>query len=283
MSLVVAGLQHPGHPGDVEANLAVVAEAARQALARGADLLVTPEMFVTGYNIGDQVAALADPGLVEQVSRIAAAAGIAIVAGLPEPLPAGGVANTAVFVDEHGLEVTRYRKTHLFGDLDRSLFVAGDVLQPPVSYRGVRIGLLICYDVEFPETVRAAALAGADVVIVPTAQMEPYAALAETLIPVRAWENQVYVAYVNRSGAEGDLRYVGRSSIAAPSGEVLDAMPPDQPEGLVVAAVDPAVVAQARRDNPYLDDLRPDLYPARAPTSAARVRPQPPPHPEGRP
>ncbi|WP_375432978.1 carbon-nitrogen hydrolase family protein [uncultured Friedmanniella sp.] len=260
MSLVVAGLQHPGRSGDVEANLAVLDGAARDARARGADLLITPEMFVTGYNIGDRVAALADPGLVERVSRIAAGAGIAIVAGLPEPLATGGVANTAVFVDEHGLEVTRYRKTHLFADLDRALFVAGDVLPKPVEHHGVRISLLICYDVEFPETVRAAARAGADLVIVPTAQMEPFAFIAETLIPVRAWENQVYLAYVNRSGEEGDLRYVGRSSIAGPSGRVLDAVPADQPEGLVLATVDPAVVAQARQQNPYLDDLRPDLY-----------------------
>lgn len=260
MSLVVAGLQHPGCSGDVGANLTVLAEAASRARARGAELLITPEMFVTGYNIGDQVAALADPGLVDRVSQIATDCGIAIVAGLPEPLPGGGVANSAVFVDDSGAEVTRYRKTHLFADLDRGLFVPGDVLGKPVAYHGVQISLLICYDVEFPETVRAAALAGADLVVVPTAQMEPYAFIAETVIPVRAWENQVYVAYVNRTGEEGDLRYVGRSSIAAPSGEVLSALLPDEPEGLVLATIDPDVVAQARLANPYLDDLRPDLY-----------------------
>ncbi|WP_375426055.1 carbon-nitrogen hydrolase family protein [uncultured Friedmanniella sp.] len=264
MSLVIAGLQHPGRSGDVAANLEILAAAARDAKGRGAELLVTPEMFLTGYNIGEQVGALADVGLVGQVGRIAVDVGIAIVAGVPEPLPGGGVANAAVFLDDAGTEVTRYRKTHLFADLDRGLFVPGEALPQPVSYHGVRVSLLICYDVEFPETVRAAALAGADVVIVPTAQMEPFAFIAETLIPVRAWENQVYVAYVNRTGAEGDLRYVGRSSIAAPSGAVLSALPPDQLEGLVLATIDPAVVAEARLANPYLDDLRPDLYAARA-------------------
>lgn len=206
MSLVIAGLQHPGHPGDVAANLVILSAAAEHAKARGAELLLTPEMFVTGYNIGDQVAALADPALVDRMSRIAAANGIAIVAGLPEPLPSGGVANTAVFVDDRGTEVTRYRKTHLLADLDRGLFVA------------------------------------------------------ERLVPVRAWENQVYVAYVNRTGEEGDLRYVGRSSIVAPSGEVRSALGPDEPQGLLIATVDADVVARARLANPYLDDLRPDLY-----------------------
>jgi len=260
MRLTIAGLQHPGHPGDVPANLAVVADAARDAKARGADLLVTPEMFVTGYNIGSRVAELAAEPLVEQVATLAAEAGIAIVAGLPERLPDGGVANTALLVDETGAELARYRKTHLFSELDRALFVAGTGLGAVVDYRGVRLALLICYDVEFPEPVRAAALQGAHVVVVPTAQMEPFAFVAETLIPVRAWENQVYVAYVNRSGAEGDLRYVGRSSVAAPSGQVLDALAPSEDVGLVLATVDTELVDQGRRLNPYLDDLRPDLY-----------------------
>jgi predicted amidohydrolase len=266
MRLTIAGLQHPGHPGDVDANLAVVAEAAREAKTRGADLLVTPEMFVTGYNIGDRVAALAARPLVAEVAQVAAEAGIAIVAGLPELLDGGDVANTALFVDETGAELARYRKTHLFSALDQALFVAGTGLGAPVLYRGVRIALLICYDVEFPETVRGAALQGAHVVVVPTAQMEPFAFVAETLIPVRAWENQVYVAYVNRSGEEGDLRYVGRSSIAAPSGAVLDALPPTTSTGLVLAAVDTTLVEQGQRDNPYLGDLRPELYQARRPS-----------------
>lgn len=262
MALTIAGLQHPGHPGDVEANLAVVAEAARDAKARGADLLVTPEMFVTGYNIGDRVADLAARPLVDEVARIAAAEGIAIVAGLPERLAGGSVANTAVLVDASGTEITRYRKTHLFSDLDRALFVEGTERSRVVELHGVRLALLICYDVEFPEPVRAAAREGAHLVVVPTAQMEPFAFVAERLIGVRAWENQVYVAYVNRSGAEGDLTYVGRSSVAAPSGEVLDALAPSEETGLVLASIDPAAVEAAQRANPYLEDLRLDLYPS---------------------
>ncbi|SEQ95082.1 carbon-nitrogen hydrolase family protein [Microlunatus flavus] len=262
MQLTIAGLQHPGTPGDVEANLATIAEAAAEARARGADVLVTPEMFVTGYNIGGQVAELAAGPLVERVAQLAADTGIALVAGLPERLADGTVANTALFVDERGAEVTRYRKTHLFSDLDRTLFVEGTRRSEVVTYRGVRLALLVCYDVEFPEPVRAAAREGAHVVVVPTAQMEPFTFVAETLIGVRAWENQVYVAYVNRSGAEGDLRYVGRSSVAAPSGQVLDALAPTEPVGLVLATVDTDVVEQAQRDNPYLDDLRLDLYPS---------------------
>jgi 5-aminopentanamidase len=185
--------------------------------------------------------------------------GIAIVGGLPERLP-HGIANTVLFLDDSGAELARYRKTHLFSALDRTLFVPGDVLPAPVTFRGVQISLLICYDVEFPETVRTVALAGAEVILVPTAQMEPYEFLAEKLVRVRAWENRLYIAYINRSGAEGKLRYVGRTSIVGPSGEVLAARGGTHDEGIVIAVVDTEITASARQRNPYLSDRRPALY-----------------------
>lgn len=259
MTLTIAGLQHEGVPGDVDANMAIIAAAAREAAAQGAHVLVTPEMFVTGYNIGDRLAPLATPDLVDRVAAVAVEAGIAIVAGLPEPVPDGGIANALVMVDRGGRELLRYRKTHLFGALDRSLFVPGDTLPPSIELHGVRLSVLICYDVEFPETVRAAALDGADAVIVPTAQMEPYAHIAERLIPVRAWESQVHVVYVNRVGTEGDLSYVGRSSIAAPDGTTLTSLGAHD-TGLLIATIDPETTRRARQENPYLHDRRTDLY-----------------------
>lgn len=259
MTLTIAGLQHHGIPGDIDANLDIIAGAASDAAAKGARVLVTPEMFVTGYNIGDRLAPLATADLVDRVARIAADTGIAIVAGLPEPLPGGSIANALVFVDRDGTELLRYRKTHLFGALDRHLFVRGDERPPTIELDGVRVSVLICYDVEFPETVRAAALDGADVVIVPTAQMEPYAHVAERLIPVRAWENQIHIVYVNRVGSEGDLTYVGRSSIVSPEGETLDSLGSTDP-GLMIATIDPALTRRARQENPYLADRRPELY-----------------------
>ena len=259
MTLTIAGLQHAGVPGDVDANLAIIEQAARDAVERGASMLVTPEMFVTGYNITGSLDELAALDLPARVADIAKSVGVAIVAGLPLPRESGGIYNALVVVDSHGIELTRYRKTHLFAELDRSLFSAGDELPEPIDIDGVRLSFLICYDVEFPETVRAAALAGVDAVIVPTAQMEPFAHIAEQLIPVRAWENQVHVVYVNRCGAEGDLRYVGRSSIVAPSGERL-ASRGEAESGLMVATIDPDATARARIANPYLADRRPELY-----------------------
>jgi predicted amidohydrolase len=271
----IAGLQHAGTPGDVDANLAVLDAAAARAAAAGCRLLVTPEMFLTGYDIGARVKHLAREPLEERTAEVAARHGLALAVGLPQPAESGvGVTNSVLLLDDRGRRVVRYDKTHLFGDLDRAMFVPGRIPVVTAELEGIRLGFLVCYDVEFPETVRAAALAGADLVVVPTAQMEPFAFVAEHLIRVRAWENQVYVAYVNHSGSEGDLRYVGRSSVCAPSGEVLAVADADG-EALLVADVDAEVVRTARRENPYLDDLRPEFRPGSRSAADPGVPPAP--------
>lgn len=256
MKLTIAGLQTAGHPGDVAANLQRLDTAAGSAAAGGADLLVTPELFVTGYDIGELIPDLAKQDLLSPIRAIAKAHRIAVVAGLPEETD-GSVYNTAYFVDELGRIAGRHRKAHLFGELDRRYFTAGDGAVSVVSYRGVKVAMMICYDVEFPETVRMAALSGSHLIVVPTAQMEPFTFVAEHLVRTRAWENQVYLAYVNHDGKEGDTVYVGGSSIVAPNGDILANI--DTGEGLIFATIDTEVVVAAQRANPYLEDLRPSL------------------------
>lgn len=264
--LRIAVLQTAGHPDDAEANLAELDAVARRTVTRGGALLITPELFATGYDIGDRAAWWADRPLLDTAAEIARRHGIGIVLGLPERI-GDGVGNCAVLLDEHGDVRARHVKTHLFGELDGGRFRAGDRLVTAVDFHGVRIALLICYDVEFPESVRAAALAGAELIAVPTAQMEPYGHIADTVIPTRAWENQVYVAYANHVGREADTVYVGRSSVVAPDGAPL-ARAGEQPN-LLVADMDTDVVAAARRANPYLTDRRVDLYPS-APAEGPR-------------
>ncbi|EOM77462.1 nitrilase [Rhodococcus rhodnii] len=256
MHLTVAALQTPGTPGDVTANLAELDEAAARAVAGGAGLLVTPELFVTGYDIGDAVRELASPSTIDAAAVIAQRHGIAIVLGAPEQ--SGDLLyNTAFFIDDTGDIIARHRKSHLFGELDQRYFTAGDRAATLVDHRGVRIALMICYDVEFPENVRAAAAAGAHLVAVPTAQMTPFEYVAEHVVRTRAWENQVYLAYVNHDGHEGDTEYVGRSSIVGPDAGVLDSAVHGR--ALLTAVVDTEVVAEAQQRNPYLLDRRPDL------------------------
>ena len=223
--LRLALLQCESLPGDVSANLHRLDEACRDAAASGVDVLVTPEMYLTGYNIGRAAAAvLAEPARgtrVEAVGAMARRHGIAIVFGHPERDQAGCVANTAVCMDSNGRFVASYRKTHLFGDLDRDMFRAGSGNEALFDLHGWNVGMLICYDVEFPENTRRLALQGADLIVVPTANMEGFDFVAQHLVPTRAYENQLFVAYANFCGNEADVAYNGLSCIAAPDGTVL--------------------------------------------------------------
>ncbi|MEU3979856.1 carbon-nitrogen hydrolase family protein [Streptomyces sp. NPDC026672] len=252
-------LQSSGRGGVVE-NLAVLDEAAGRAAAAGAALLAAPEMYLTGYAIGDGVARLAEPAdgaSADAVAELARRHGLAIAYGYPER-DGDTVFNSAQLISADGTRLANHRKTHLFGDYERDRFTPGDgpVVQAEVD--GLTVGLLICYDVEFPENVRAHALAGTDLLVVPTAQMHPFQFVAESMIPVRAFENQMYVAYVNRVGREGEFEFVGLSTLAGPDGVARTRA--GRTEQLVCADADPAFLAASREANPYLKDRRPGLY-----------------------
>ncbi|MEC4015522.1 carbon-nitrogen hydrolase family protein [Streptomyces sp. H27-D2] len=265
--LRAALLQSSGHLGDVERNLRVLDEAAGRAAAAGAGLLVCPEMFLTGYAIGADVHRLAEPAdgpSAAAVARIAAEHGVAVLYGYPER--AGeAVFNSAQLIGPDGSPSANYRKTHLFGCFEHEWFTPGETPVVQAELGGLRIGIMICYDVEFPENVRAHALAGTDLLLVPTAQMHPFQFVAETLVPARAFENQMYVAYVNRTGPEGEFEFVGLSCLAGPDGTVRARA--GRGEELLLADADPALLAASRAENTYLADRHPELY-----GSLARVR-----------
>ncbi len=283
-SLRIALLQCAPLPLDVAGNLRRLRTAALQAAGQGADLLVCPEMFLTGYAIGaDAVRRLAEPrdgASAQAVAGIAREAGLAIAYGYPESDATDAAPfNAAQFIDADGRPCGHYRKTHLFGGLDRAQFSVGDgahgaaqhaAVHTPFGvfeWRGWRVGLLICYDIEFPEPARALALAGADLIVVPTANMRAYDAVPRTLVPARAYENQLFVAYANYVGSEPThdpsshpLDYGGLSCVAAPAGTAL-ARAGDAPT-LLVADLDFATLQASRLHTPYLVGRRPALYAA---------------------
>ena len=252
-------LQCASHPLQVEANLQRLDEAAARAQAAGAQLLLTPEMFLTGYSIGaEAVRTLAQhrAGTYAQaVARIAQAHHMAIVWGYPELSEQGQVFNAAQWTSALGEAVLHYRKTHLYGALDRAQFSAGVVDASNSSLatlNGWRLGLLICYDVEFPENTRRLALAGADGVLVPTANMDRYDFVPNTLVPARAFENQMVLAYANFCGPEGSLRYGGLSSIVDALGQPLSQAGRD--EALLIATLTPEALAHARSEQTHLQE-----------------------------
>ncbi|MGC4961764.1 carbon-nitrogen hydrolase family protein [Gordonia sp. DT218] len=243
-------------------NLARLDAVLEESARRSVDLLVTPEMVVPGYQLdADAANRLADPpdgAIAEQVRSMARRHRIGVLYGCAERGRDELVYNAIRLVNRAGTAVTTHHKTHLFGDLDRAMVAPGGTMPPVVDLGGWRLGLLTCYEVEFPELVRSLAVRGADVVCVPTANMIEYDAVQDVLVRARALENQVFVAYANYCDREGDLVYGGRSEIVAPTGEVLAAA--DRAPEIVVADLDHSILVESRGRYPYLADRRPDLY-----------------------
>lgn len=253
-------LQSSGRPGSVVENLRALDEAASRAAAAGAGLLVTPELFLTGYAVGADIAVLAEPAdgaAATEIARTAVRYGLAIAYSYPEQ--AGGtVHNSTQLVSPDGARLANYRKTHLFGPFEQEHFAPGSQQVVQAELHGLTVGLLTCYDIEFPENARAHALAGTDLLLVPTALMHPFRFVAESLVPVRAFENQMYIAYANRVGREGTWEFVGLSTLAGPDGVARARA--GHSEELVLADVDPVLLGSSRAHNPYLRHRRPALY-----------------------
>ncbi|MFF3673951.1 carbon-nitrogen hydrolase family protein [Streptomyces sp. NPDC002120] len=260
-ALRTALLQSSGVLGDTAQNLKALDEAAARAAQDGAGLLVTSEMFLTGYALDlEDIPGLAEPAdgpSAVAIGEIARRHGVAVLYGYPERGD-GAVFNAAQLIGPDGVRLANYRKTHLFGCFEQDAFTPGDTPVVQADLGGLRIGIMICYDVEFPENVRAHALAGTDLLLVPTAQMHPFQFVAEQLVPVRAFENQMYIAYVNRTGPEGEFEFVGLSCLASPDGVTRTRA--GRGEELVFGEADPELLAASRETNPYLRDRRPGLY-----------------------
>ena len=253
----LAALQMQATAGKPETNLTCIERAVREAASHGTDLLVAPELAVTGYGAGEAIRALAesaDGPVVARLNALAKETGTAIVTGFAEAAD-GAVWNSAVFVDGARKPVV-YRKSHLYADYEKNLFQPETPSAVVIEHAGLKLGLLICYDVEFPENVRRLAQAGCSLMVVPTAlPAGGYASfIARSMVPVRAFENQVFVAYVNHCGADERFSYAGLTTIVAPDGGLL-AGAEEHDEALLFADIDPADFAVSAAQNTYLRDL----------------------------
>jgi len=258
----VALYQCPPLPLDISGNLQRLNAQAIEAAAQGAALLVCPEMFLSGYNIGAEaarsLAQRSDGPAAHAIAAISQATGVAILYGYPELGTDDKVYNAVQLIDAQGSRLCNYRKTHLYGDLDKSMFSAGEEHFPFVEFNGWKLGFLICYDVEFPENTRRLALEGVDLILVPTANMAPYDFVAEVTVRARAFENQCYLVYANYCGSEGDIHYCGLSSISAPDGKQIGLA--GQDETLVIAELDRQAMSESQAINTYFKDRRPAFY-----------------------
>ena len=237
-------------------------DALARAAREGADLLITPEMALTGYNIGaTAVRAAAEPlhgSMVQALVKMARHHRLAVLAGLPELAEDELIYNTVVLISAQGELIGAARKTHLFGAVDHAQFAAAPSLPAIIEFKGWRIALAICYDIEFPELARAHALAGAEAILVPTANMMPFESIPTRIVPTRAEENGVYIAYANYCGTEGDFDYCGLSCLCALDGA--DLARAGREETLLFGDLSKQRLAEIRQRTTYLRDRRADLY-----------------------
>ncbi|GAA0779994.1 carbon-nitrogen hydrolase family protein [Roseibium denhamense] len=235
-----------------------IASAVTEAASLGCSLVVLPELALSGYGAGTLISKNAQElsgADVTWLKALSAQTGCGIVCGLALKRE-GQVYNTALFTAPDGT-VIAYDKIHLYGDYEQTLFKRGAASPPVFTFGGLTFGLLVCFDVEFPERVRGLALRGADAVLVPTAlpKSDGGAFIAQSVIPVRAFENQVFIAYANHCGKDAMFCYQGQSSIAAPDGQRLAQAPATDP-ALLAAELDPGAYAACRQQNPYLEEVR---------------------------
>jgi predicted amidohydrolase len=263
----VALCQLPVSP-DADVNLGRVREALATVARQGADLAVFPEATQVRFGSDLRAAAEAVDGpFGRELSEMAHKEHVALVAGVFEPAPDGRVFNTAVAYDAAGRLVAAYRKIHLFdslGQTESDLVAAGSV-PVVVDLAGLRIGILTCYDIRFPELARALVDQGAQLLVVPAAwaagplKEEHWA----TLVRARAIENTVWVAAAGQvpdpsSPPTRAPTGIGRSMLVDPMGTVRMDLGPDP--GVAVAGVDNALTARVRAMLPCLEHRRTDVF-----------------------
>ena len=266
----IAGVQMDIRLGEKDANLAAMATWAKRAAEQHSQLTIFPECAVTGYCFDslEEAAEQAEPipgPATDFMTQLAAETDQTLLFGMLELGHDGKVFNVAVLVTGQGV-ASVYRKVHLpwlgvdrftsYGDRPFDVQQAGEAV----------IGMTICYDAAFPEAARELALAGADLIALPTNWPPGAEAMAEHVVNTRAMENAVYYAAVNRVGEERGFQFIGRSRICGPSGETLVQGSPSSEE-LLVCEITPARARNKRmvRVPKYhiidrMADRRPEFY-----------------------
>ena len=250
---------------DKEENLRRFEQATLKAKQQGADLVVFPELSLTGYVVRDQIYELAEtvPGpAIQRMENLAKNTGLHIIFGMPElsEKARATIYNTAVFIGPDGL-IGKYRKmylpTHSVFEEKRH-FRSGNqiaVFDTPLG----KIGLCICYDIFFPEVARMVRLQGAELIVCISASPAVRRSYFEILTAARAIENTAFLAYVNLVGVEDGLQFWGGSRLVSPTGDLLAKAKYDE-EDFVLCDVRYSDLRSAEAFIPTLRDLRPELF-----------------------
>ncbi|MDH3244471.1 MAG: carbon-nitrogen family hydrolase [Saprospiraceae bacterium] len=245
---------------DVERNLEKIARISKDCSCQGVQLVVFPELVDTGYvmeEIEARASSYQSGGPLESLKEIARSNDIFIIAGITER-EKDKIFNSAVVVDPSGDLIANYRKIHLYTPSGEDVFHSGDNLVT-VPIDDFTLGLMICYDLRFPEMARSLAIKGAEVLIVPTAWPFPRVEHWQLLTRVRALENQCYLIGANRVGRDGKFTLCGNSRIVDPHGVIVSSASEDQEE-VIVGELEKDKIDFIRKRMPVFSHRRSDIY-----------------------
>jgi predicted amidohydrolase len=258
-------------PGETQRNEETARAAVADLAARGADLVVLPEMWLTGYDpsrlAGDsrEAAEPLDGPLVTRLRTWARDQSVTLCAGTIPELDGPRVYNTSVLIDADGEILTAHRKVHLYrpGGEDVA-FGAGSSLRVVRTSRLGRVGVLVCFDGDFFESARTLALAGAELVILPAAYETGAERWWDLLYPAQALSNAQWWVMANQCGNNGSIEFLGGSRVIAPDGEIVASLPrtgSGEVEYLVTEVKFAQRLQAARQEaGVLLTDRRPDAY-----------------------
>ena len=230
-----------------------------EAMKDSPDVVVLPETWNTGFFPKERLEELSDSGKIKaRIGELAKNYGVNIVAGSVSNRRGGKVYNTSFVFDRSGACVAEYDKTHLFTPMgEHSYYAFGDHLST-FTLDGVKCGIIICYDIRFPEIVRSLALSGIEVLFVVSQWPRERIAHLRTLTAARAIENQMYVVCCNSCGRAENTIFGGNSAVIDPLGNVLSLA--GETEEIISAECDMRVVSKIRGKIPVFRDRRAELY-----------------------
>jgi len=249
-------------PGNVDANLEKISLFVDKAQKQNCRMVVFPEMVDTGYQMDAirRSASVWNSGPFNTLKNLAAENNLYIAAGISEQVEEQIYNSMAVFSPERGL-MAKYRKIHLadYPPLNEgSEIVPGNELVW-VEIEGFKFGLMICYDLRFPEMSRSLAVNGADVLLLVSAWPFPRNVHYDLLTRTRAVENQAYFIAANRTGKDGSFHFCGSSRIADPFG-IMVASSAEEREEMIVGELQKELISSTRKKMPVFQHRRPTIY-----------------------
>ncbi|SFC76956.1 Predicted amidohydrolase [Bacillus sp. OV322] len=246
--------------GSPAQNYAKAEELIRKAAEESPDIAVLPELWTTGYDLG-RLDEIADEEAAETVAFLQNCAKkyrIHLVGGSVAKKTAEGITNTLIVISKHGELIKEYDKLHLFRLMDEHHYLQPGKEDGLFSLEGMLCAGFICYDIRFPEWIRAHALKGAQALFVSAEWPKPRLSHWRALLISRAIENQAYVIAVNRSGSDPKNLFAGHSMIIDPWGEIVAEAAEE--EAIITGTIDFANTEHVRKQIPVFSDRRPEFY-----------------------